>query len=181
MKYCISVSDIYGTDTPKVPEGYKLTGEFRPAKLNEDYLQPSSGCVNTWLPGFGDFPKEMPRLILSKLPPPPTIESIYGTKEPKIPEGYESTGELREVKDGDIYLGATWAKGAVQTWSGPAITSSAYHRLILRKVKTYSDAEIIAFLIDLINQDKVYSTLDWARKAKVTKAKIIEKMREKGL
>jgi len=179
MKYCLSVSDIYGTDSPKIPEGYKLTGEFRPPLKGEWFISLDPPNVGNSYPN-SDAPKHVIRLILEKLPPKPTIESIYGTKEPKIPEGYESTGELREVKDGDIYLGATWAKGAVQTWSGPAITSSAYHRLILRKVKTYSDAEINDFLIDLITSGCLYGGLEIPY-TRVTKARIIEKMREKGI
>jgi len=106
-----------------------------------------------------------------------TVQEIYGTTYPKIPEGWEPTGEFRPPKENEVGL------SSVECFAFTYETdeSDRHPRIILRKVKTYSDAEIIAFLIDLINQDKVYSTLDWARKAKVTKAKIIEKMREKGL
>jgi hypothetical protein len=80
MKYCLSVSDIYGTDTPKIPEGYKLTGEFRPPLKGEMFLYPSGDYADNY--PNNDAPKFVVRLILEKLPPKPTIESIYGTKEP---------------------------------------------------------------------------------------------------
>ncbi len=177
MKYCLSVFDIYGTDSPKIPEGYKLTGEFRPPLKGEWFISLDPPNVGNSYPN-SDAPKHVIRLILEKLPPPPTIESIYGAKEPKIPEGYESTGELRDVKDGDIYLSAGLPRKEVVMGIGTYPPS--HPRLILRKVKTYSDADIVDFLISRIQGGYVYIDMGPSVK-EVTKAKIIEKMREKGI
>ena len=120
------------------------------------FLYPSGDYADNY--PNNDAPKFVVRLILEKLPPKPTIESIYGTKEPKIPEGYESTGELRPLKKGDIFL-SVCPMGEPETSSFNYDSTSRHPRLVLRKVKTYSDAEMLAHVLENIQSGDRYSSL----------------------
>jgi len=81
-----SIADIYGTDDPRIPGGYEAV-EFRLAKKGEDFLS-NSGCGDVFK-AANDWPGRSPRIILRKLPPEPTVESVYGNPNPTIPDGWE--------------------------------------------------------------------------------------------
>lgn len=103
QKHCISVEDVYGTAAPEVPQGYELTGEFRPYKAGETVLlKPSNGKAAHKT--FADGDALYPRLILraKKLP---TIQDIYGAPLEKLtpPIGYRFTGEFRPPAAFEIY------------------------------------------------------------------------------
>lgn len=65
--FTITVKDIYGTENPEIPKGYKVVGFRIPTKgSNEMFLTDDSAAVYSvrdFFPG-----KREPRLILEKLP-----------------------------------------------------------------------------------------------------------------
>lgn len=65
--FTITVKDIYGTENPEIPKGYKVVGFRIPTKgSNEMFLTNDSAAVYSvrdFFPG-----KREPRLILEKLP-----------------------------------------------------------------------------------------------------------------
>lgn len=63
FEYTITVKDIYGTDTPAIPEGWELTGEFRPPKEGEYFLTSSGDGVYRSLRDYGST---LTRLILRR-------------------------------------------------------------------------------------------------------------------
>ena len=129
-----SVQDVYGGPTVPIsertaPKGYRFTGEFREPDIGEWFLSVSlraaeQRIMRNWYLA--------PRLILEPAPTP-TVESVYGKPLSglRAPEGWEFTGEFREVKAGDVALDKNecWQHSPF-TW-GP--TSSNQWRLILRK------------------------------------------------
>lgn len=101
--YTITVREVYGkcVSDITVPEGWELTGKFRPGKECDYWL--SNGTVPTvyhW-----ECLTNSPRLILRKKLTP-TIYSVYGKlrEELTAPKGYEFTGEFRQIKAGDSAL-----------------------------------------------------------------------------
>lgn len=71
MKFEVTLKDIYGTDTPKVPEGYEIS-EFRYPRFGDLYINccnqkgEQNDNENPWLPLQG------PRAILRPKPKPLT-------------------------------------------------------------------------------------------------------------
>lgn len=63
LEHKITPKDIYGTDTPELPEGWELTGEFRPW-VPGDYFLNSGGKVEHVTLSRGFF--DTPRLILRR-------------------------------------------------------------------------------------------------------------------
>jgi hypothetical protein len=136
----ISIKDVYGTDTPEIPKGYKALA-FRPPKfgelyLNEHLMGPTEAFCLT-----EDYAM-YPRIILSKLPDPQvvvkgnveatlttTVNDIY-RGDVTIPEGYEFV-DFRTPKKGDIFI-TYWGRNLSNTeenWSDTA----GNMRIIIKK------------------------------------------------
>ena len=62
FEYTITVKDVYGTDSPEIPEGWELTGEFRPCKAGETVLD----IIQLPLASKANAPIHFPRLILRR-------------------------------------------------------------------------------------------------------------------
>lgn len=67
----ISTVDVYGTATPKAPEGWEFTGEFRPPGFQENYLRRAKDISEFGgiLVGLAPAPMPGARLILKKIEP----------------------------------------------------------------------------------------------------------------
>lgn len=131
QKHCISVEDVYGTAAPEVPQGYELTGEFRPYKAGETVLLTNGeGAHKT----FADGDALYPRLILRATP---TIRDIYGKELSELtpPKGYEF-GEFRRVQTGEDWLGAY---GKLMINHPEVDPQCGRYRLILKKLPTIED------------------------------------------
>lgn len=63
FEYTITPKDVYGTDTPEIPEGWELTGEFRPWVHGDSFLNSGGEVVQDTL-SRGLF--NTPRLILRR-------------------------------------------------------------------------------------------------------------------
>lgn len=63
FEYTITPKDIYGTNSPEIPEGWELTGEFRPWRPG-DYFLNSEDAVEPVVVSHG--PSGSPRLILRR-------------------------------------------------------------------------------------------------------------------
>lgn len=139
------VEDIYGCslDELTAPDGYVFTGEFRRPEIGEYFLPEGSissysyaARITSKLYTFSRHPELRLILRLSPVTPPPTIESVYGTSNPVIPDGWISAGVLTGAFEvGEAWLGATCGEeGSVVTaairYSDPADKP----RLKLRRV-----------------------------------------------
>ena len=83
-----------------------------------------------------------------------TVQEIYGTTYPKIPEGWESTGEFRPPKEGEVGLSSL----ECDTYTYTDDESDKHPRIILRKVKEkYSDTEILDFVLKWLYSDVAYN------------------------
>jgi hypothetical protein len=100
------VEEVYGRPFSelKAPEGFEFTGEFRGFKSGEYTLNPKFPAAEPHASHWQWDDDKFNRLILRKLPPPPTIASIYGTDDPKVPDGWVRTGEFRLPKVGEVCL-----------------------------------------------------------------------------
>lgn len=82
-----------------------------------------------------------------------TVRDIYGSDAPEIPEGWEPTGEFRPSKEGENHLHpyrcASFLSIRDDVQTAPRIT--------LRKVKNYSDTEILDFVMKWLYFDVAYS------------------------
>jgi len=88
---------------------------------------------------------------ISKLTHIITVRDIYGTDSPKAPEGYEFTGEFRDTRRGDTILTVPTASCGGLKASQDDYTPDGnvrYPVLILRRVKEYSDTELLDYLLD---------------------------------
>ena len=63
FEYTITVKDVYGTDTPEIPEGWELTGEFRPWKERESFF---NAALTVQVDAGDNGPYFTPRLILRR-------------------------------------------------------------------------------------------------------------------
>jgi hypothetical protein len=99
------VEEVYGRPLSKLkaPEGFEFTGEFRGFKSGEYTLNPKFPAAEPHASHWQWDDDKLNRLILRKLPPPPTIASIYGTDDPKVPDGWVRTG-FSKVGPGDYWL-----------------------------------------------------------------------------
>lgn len=76
-----------------------------------------------------------------------SVNEVYNSptnSSEMIPEGFEPTGEFRIPLTGEYYL-----------WCNEESYVSGFHtepRIILRKVKTYSDGEILDYVLEWINE-----------------------------
>lgn len=131
QKHCISVEDVYYTAAPKVPQGYELTGEFRPFTAGETVLLTNGKGAHK---AFVDGSALYPRLILRATP---TIRDIYGKElsELKPPEGYEF-GEFRRVQTGEDWMDAY---GDLLINHAEVDPPGGGYRLILKKVTTIEE------------------------------------------
>jgi hypothetical protein len=120
----ISIADIYGSATPKSDPVYIASGPFCIPVTSDTFLSPK-GEVCTLEPG--DTKPKGPRIILRKK----TMKDVYGTSFPAIPEGYETGGEFRPGKKGEIVLGVNifGENLGSRTTSG----DESHPRLILKK------------------------------------------------
>jgi hypothetical protein len=108
----MTIRNVYGIDTPKIPAGWVATGEFRPPKAGEAFLAIDIG--NPAIEALYDWPEPTRRLILAKAPALPgpytppaiTVEAVYQTPTPAIPNGFKVVG-FRPPKIGEIHLPVT--------------------------------------------------------------------------
>ena len=137
----ISIKDVYGTDNPEIPKGYKAL-EFRLANRGEHYFY--GRCVLR----AGDDHQDSPYIILSKLPDPVvikgnventfqstiTVAEIYGD-DVLIPEGYEFV-DFRVPVDGEYYCSNNLGKVDLATslYYYRDDDPRKFSRIILRKV-----------------------------------------------
>lgn len=103
------VEEVYGKPLNELnaPEGFEFTGEFKIPAVPDYFLGKGSyGDCGVMSPGDSWVSGCSGRLILRKLSPPPhpTITSVYGTEDPKIPVGWVKTGKFRRVGPGDYWL-----------------------------------------------------------------------------
>jgi len=140
----ITIRDIYGTDTPEIPKGYKAV-DFRYPKQGEMYLW----SIGTAMKAGDDHHEKCgsPLIILSKLPDPvvvkgnveyeapvSTVTKIYFS-DVTIPEGYEFV-DFRPPANGETFISCLVDRVlcyADYSWN-PQNTGNA--RIIVRKVTT---------------------------------------------
>lgn len=138
MEYNTTVESIYGVpfEDLTAPEGWEFTGEFRPAQMGETYLLDTSylltgeGTTHT-VKGMGP---RTPGLILRKRRDP--VEQYYGAPLDKLtpPKGFEFTGELRQLRKGDLFMGRhCLSAGKQDEWVAGFESLGRY--LILRPAK----------------------------------------------
>lgn len=120
-----------------------------------------------------------------------TPKDVYGKDIiEKAPEGYEFTGEFRPPKPGDCFL--TSASGNDVVELGCLSYRNVSPRLILRKKpKTYTDTEIVDFLIEQVHNymlgkiwDDIYKIvgdMDDHPVSAVSRETIMEVMRKRGV
>jgi len=82
-----------------------------------------------------------------------TVQEIYGKTLPEIPEGWEPTGEFRPPKENEVGL------SSVECFAFTYETdeSDRHPRIILRKIKNYSDTEILDFVMKWLYSDVAYN------------------------
>lgn len=82
-----------------------------------------------------------------------TVQEIYGKTLPEIPEGWEPTGEFRPPKENEVGL------SSVECFAFTYETdeSDRHPRIILRKIKNYSDTEILDFVMKWLYKDVGYN------------------------
>ena len=134
----ISIRDVYGTDTPEIPKGYKAV-DFRLARRGECY----AGYNGYWFLACVDHDTAtaIPYIILSKIPDPIiikknventlsiTVDDIYST-DVTIPEGYEFV-DFRAPKSGEIFINSARAASVCVADFSP--TKSTDSRIIIKK------------------------------------------------
>lgn len=78
-----------------------------------------------------------------------TVKDIYGTDDPKCPEGYEFTGEFRAPRRTEDILEPLPNNGTKihNSVFNPSNWGDTRPRLILRPVPVYSDSDILDFMI----------------------------------
>lgn len=128
-----TLMEVYGSERVTIPEGHEWIGVFSHIK------NPGDG----WLSIHGDVCFDdrtdigftQPRLILRTLPPAPTIESIYGTPNPVIPDGWVSTGILTGAFEvGEAWLSTAGATPYIYVAQARHIDPADRPRLKLRRV-----------------------------------------------
>jgi hypothetical protein len=90
MKYTyqktVTAEDVYGIDSPPIPEGLESTGEFRPPRENELYL--SSSNLHPVQAGT-DWVGDDPRIILRRKKRKQIILTEVGVGAPKEGQYWE--------------------------------------------------------------------------------------------
>lgn len=113
-----------------------------------------------------------------------TVQEIYGTTYPKIPEGWEPTGEFRPPKGNEVGLSSI----ECSAFTYETDESDRHPRIILRKVNNYSDTDIVDYMLDVIHNyslgslcGALYEAVGASPSAsKATRKSIIAKMRKEG-
>ena len=82
-----------------------------------------------------------------------TVQEIYGKTLPEIPEGWEPTGEFRPPKENEVGLSSI----ECSAFTYETDESDRHPRIILRKIKNYSDTEILDFVLEWLYKDVGYS------------------------
>lgn len=78
-----------------------------------------------------------------------TVKDIYGTDDPKCPEGYEFTGEFRAPRRTEDILEPLPNNGTkvYNSVFNPSNWGDTKPRLVVRPVPVYSDSDIVDFFI----------------------------------
>ena len=105
FEYTITVKDVYGTDSPEIPEGWELTGEFRPCKAGETVLD----IIQLPLASKANAPIHFPRLILRRKKVRKVIfTEIRRDSQPEFDEWFLSSNGRYEKWNNHLNRGHTF-------------------------------------------------------------------------
>ena len=149
-----TIQDVYGTESPVTPAGFRQTGEFRVPKPGEPFIMGGRGfylCAGHCFEGYTFIEPYTERLILE--PVPPTVESVYGKPlaELRPPAGWRLTGEFRVPRARDTTL----TPGYDDAFMWREVRASTTPRLLLARAQR--------LVLDVVDTDRPPCNDEWCQ------------------